>query len=76
MRVAAKLAVKYIANLNHERKDNIVEPGFKKLSSKDAELLFKYSREEIIKKELPDEVFESIERAKSAIEYFITNYDS
>jgi ribosomal-protein-alanine N-acetyltransferase len=47
----------------------------RKLSLDDAELLFKYSREEIAKKELPDEVFESITETKKKIEYFMSNYD-
>ena len=47
----------------------------RKLSLDDAELLFKYSQEEITQKELPDEVFENIEKIKSAIKYFIINYD-
>jgi RimJ/RimL family protein N-acetyltransferase len=46
-----------------------------KLSLDDAELLFKYSQEEITKKELPDEVFETIEKTKIAIKYFMINYD-
>jgi RimJ/RimL family protein N-acetyltransferase len=46
-----------------------------KLSLDDAELLLKYSQEEITKKELPDEIFENIEKIKNAIRYFIINYD-
>jgi RimJ/RimL family protein N-acetyltransferase len=42
----------------------------------DIDLLFKYSQEEITKKELPDEVFENIGNAREIIEYFISNYDS
>jgi hypothetical protein len=48
----------------------------RKLSLNDAELLFKYSREDIAKEELPDEEFENIEKANAAIEYFISNYDN
>jgi len=48
----------------------------RRLSINDAELLFKYSQEEITKKELPDEVFENISEAKETIEYFISNYDT
>jgi len=47
----------------------------RKLSINDAELLFKYSQEEITKKELPDEVFENLSVTKETIEYFISNYD-
>jgi len=48
----------------------------RKLSLDDVELLFKYSQEEIVRKELPDEVFESIIETKKAIEYFMSNYDN
>jgi len=48
----------------------------RRLSLNDAELLFKYSQEEITKKELPDEVFEDITETKKTIEYFISNYDT
>jgi len=47
----------------------------RRLSTDDAEILLKYSQEEITRKELPDEVFENIEDIKKAIEYFIMNYD-
>jgi len=47
----------------------------RKLSIKDSELLFKYSQEEITKKELPDEVFDNITETKETIRYFVTNYD-
>ena len=47
----------------------------RKLSLDDAELLFKYSQEEITKKELPDEVFINITETKKTIEYFLLNYD-
>ena len=47
----------------------------RKLSINDSELLFKYSQEEITRKELPDEVFENIPETKEAIEYFMSNYD-
>jgi ribosomal-protein-alanine N-acetyltransferase len=46
------------------------------LSPDDIKLLFKYSQEEITKKELPDEVFESIEKTKETVKYLISNYDS
>ena len=47
----------------------------RKLSLNDAELLLKYSQEEITKEELPDEVFANIRNIKNALEYFIINYD-
>ena len=47
----------------------------RKLSINDSELLFKYSQEEITKKELPDEIFENITETKETVEYFISNYD-
>jgi len=47
----------------------------RKLLINDSELLFKYSREEITKRELPDEVYETISDIKDAIQYFIINYD-
>ena len=47
----------------------------RRLSLQDAELLFKYSQEEITKKELPDEVFENVESIKKAIDFFMINYD-
>ena len=47
----------------------------RKLSLNDAELLLKYSQEEITKEELPDEVFDNIRNIKNALEYFIINYD-
>ena len=46
-----------------------------KLNMNDTEFLFKYSQEEITKKELPDEVFESINKTKETIEYLIGNYN-
>jgi len=48
----------------------------RKLLINDTELLFKYSQEEITKKELPDEVFENIYKTKETIEYFMSNYDN
>jgi len=48
----------------------------RKLSIDDSELLFKYSQEEITKKELSDEVFENIVETRETIEYFISNYDT
>jgi ribosomal-protein-alanine N-acetyltransferase len=48
----------------------------RKLTLNDAELFFKYSQEEINKKELPDEVFKNILEAREKIEYLIANYDS
>jgi len=47
----------------------------RKLSVNDSEYLFKYSQEEITKKELPDEVFDSIAETKEKIKYFNSNYD-
>ena len=47
----------------------------RRLSTDDAEILLRYSQEEITRKELPGEVFENIEDLKKAIEYFIMNYD-
>jgi len=47
----------------------------RKLSINDSEYLFKYSREKITKKELPDEVFNNITETKEKIEYFLSNYD-
>ena len=47
----------------------------RKLSINDSEFLFKYSQEEITKKELPDEVFENIIEAKEMVECFISNYN-
>ena len=47
----------------------------RKLTLNDTELLFKYSQEEITKKELPDEVFENINKTKETIEKLISNYD-
>jgi ribosomal-protein-alanine N-acetyltransferase len=47
----------------------------RKLSLNDADILLKYSQEEITKKELPDEVFENILEIKKGIELFIENYD-
>ena len=47
----------------------------RKLSLDDAEILFKYSQEEITKEELPNEVSESITETKKKIEYFLSNYD-
>ena len=47
----------------------------RKLSISDSELLYKYSQEEITKKELPDEVFDNIVKTKETIEYFKSNYD-
>ena len=34
----------------------------RRLSIKDSELLFKYSQEKITKRELPDEVFDSMQK--------------
>jgi len=48
----------------------------RELSINDSELLFKYSQEEITKKELPDEVFENIIKTKEKIEYFMSNYNN
>ena len=48
----------------------------RKLILDDVEFLFKYSQEEITKKELPDEVFESTIEIKEAFEYFMSNYDT
>jgi ribosomal-protein-alanine N-acetyltransferase len=48
----------------------------RKLSLDDADLLYRYSREEITKKELPDEVFGNITETKKTVEYFISNYDN
>ena len=59
--------------------NNLVETNrliVRKLSLDDAELLLKYSQEEITKKELPDEVFEDIETLKETIEFFMSNYDN
>jgi len=47
----------------------------RKLSVNDSKLLYKYSQEEITKKELPDEVYKNISDLKEAIKYFIINYD-
>jgi len=47
----------------------------RKLSISDSEFLYKYSQEEITKKELPDEVFDNITEAMETIEYFMSNYD-
>jgi [ribosomal protein S5]-alanine N-acetyltransferase len=47
----------------------------RRLSINDSELLFKYSQEEITKKELPDEVFDSIIETKETIKIFKSNYD-
>ena len=47
----------------------------RKLSIHDSEILFRYSQEEITKKELPDEVFDNVIEAKETVEYFISNYD-
>jgi len=47
----------------------------RKLSINDSELLFKYSQEEITKRELPDEVFDNIIETKETIKHFISNYD-
>jgi ribosomal-protein-alanine N-acetyltransferase len=47
----------------------------RKLLINDSELLFKYSQEEITKRELPDEVFNNIIEAKEAIKNFKANYD-
>ena len=47
----------------------------RKLLINDAEILFKYIQEDITRKELPDEVFENIEKCKEIIQYFIRNYD-
>ena len=44
------------------------------LSLDDVELLYNYSREAIVKKELPDEVFDSRQKAKEAVENLISNY--
>jgi ribosomal-protein-alanine N-acetyltransferase len=48
----------------------------RKLSINDSEFIFKYSQEEITKKELPDEIFKNIAEAKEIIGYFISNYDN
>jgi ribosomal-protein-alanine N-acetyltransferase len=48
----------------------------RKLTPNNAELFFKYSQEEITKKELPDEVFNNIFEAREKIEYLIANYDN
>lgn len=48
----------------------------RKLSINDSELLYKYSQEEITKKELPDEVFENITEAVKTVKYFMSNYDN
>lgn len=48
----------------------------RELSLNDAELLLKYSQEDITKKELPDEVFDNIEEVKEIINIFINNYNS
>lgn len=48
----------------------------RKLSSCDINFLYTYSQEEITKKELPDEVFESVEKTKEAVEALISNYDN
>jgi len=48
----------------------------RKLLLNDLTLLFKYSQEEITKKELSDEAFENINEAKQKIEYFISNYNT
>jgi [ribosomal protein S5]-alanine N-acetyltransferase len=48
----------------------------RKLSINDSELLYKYSQEEITKKELPDEVFDDITETKKTIEYFMSNYEN
>ena len=48
----------------------------RELSMDDLELLYKYSQEEIIKKELPDEVFDNITDTKETIEYFKSNYNN
>ncbi len=48
----------------------------RKLLLNDVNLLYKYSQEEITKKELPDEVFESIEKTKEVVETLISNYDN
>jgi len=47
----------------------------RKLSINDSELLFKYSQEEITKKELPNEVFDNIIETKETIKFFKSNYD-
>ena len=47
----------------------------RKLSLSDAKLLFKYSQEDITKKELPDEVYENINEISEAIKFFMTNYE-
>jgi ribosomal-protein-alanine N-acetyltransferase len=48
----------------------------RKLIIEDAELLFKYSQEDITKQELPDEVFENVEKTKETVKYLISNYDN
>jgi ribosomal-protein-alanine N-acetyltransferase len=48
----------------------------RKLTQNDAEFLFKYSQEEITKKELPDEVFNSTIETKEKIDHFISNYNN
>ena len=63
---------------NENMENNIIETDrllVRKLLFDDSELLFRYSQEDITKKELPDEVFENIEKCKETIEYFIKNYD-
>jgi ribosomal-protein-alanine N-acetyltransferase len=47
----------------------------RKLTQDDADLLYKYSQEEITKIELPDEVFEDIIETRRRIECFLANYD-
>ena len=48
----------------------------RKLIIEDAELLFKYSQEDITKQELPDEVFENVDKTKETVRYLISNYDN
>ena len=48
----------------------------RKLLLDDVEQLFKYSQEEVTRRELPDEVYENMENAKETIGYFISNYES
>jgi RimJ/RimL family protein N-acetyltransferase len=48
----------------------------RRLLLSDVDLLYKYSQEEITKRELPDEVYESIEKTTEMLEFLISNYDS
>ena len=48
----------------------------RQLSINDSEPLFKYSQEEITKKELPDEVFSNIIETKETIKFLKSNYDN